>query len=395
MFEGGKPPSRVTAEQSERAQDCEAPEGRKPLWEISDRRELSSDKMKIAIVSRWNTACGVSLHAELVGREWVKERHSLTVFAPNNIRPVGGDEEYVIRCFSDEGNHTKTFFHPEPFLDTDYEILVVERVEWVPLEPLKRCFPEIKKKAKTVYVVHERKPPTNPLFYQFDWDALVCFDDRYKELWQGRFDEAKIHIIPYPTGHLCKGDKQKAREELGLPSDRRIVFSYGWAPELHIYPILPALRRLNEICPFVYLVLADPKYIAADIQPLKDPGFIELRYELASMERIYTYLHASDAYLIHKQVEEVRQGEAVVPSAILMCLGVSTPIITSATEFVWFLDKEVMKYSTRDELCKLLIKVFEGDRIVNETLKRAKEYAIGHSPKKIASGFLKLFNRLL
>ena len=28
--------------------------------------------MKIAILSRWNSACGVSLYAELISREWVK-----------------------------------------------------------------------------------------------------------------------------------------------------------------------------------------------------------------------------------------------------------------------------------------------------------------------------------
>jgi len=95
---------------------------------------MKGDKMKIAIMSRWNTACGVSLHAELIGREFVN--------APNNIRPVGKDEDYINRCFSDEGDHTETFFHPEPFLDTDSEILVGERVEWVPLEPLKKIFPE-------------------------------------------------------------------------------------------------------------------------------------------------------------------------------------------------------------------------------------------------------------
>ena len=66
--------------------------------------------MKIGMLSRWNTACGVSLHAELIGREWIKMGHSLTVFAPNNIRPVKEDEEYVIRCYSDEGDHKKTFF---------------------------------------------------------------------------------------------------------------------------------------------------------------------------------------------------------------------------------------------------------------------------------------------
>ena len=84
--------------------------------------------MKIVLLLGWNTTCGVSLHAELIGREFLKNERSLTVFAPNNIRPIGKDEDYVIRCFRDEGGHTKTFFHPEPFLDTDYEILVAERV---------------------------------------------------------------------------------------------------------------------------------------------------------------------------------------------------------------------------------------------------------------------------
>jgi len=112
------------------------------------------------------------------------------------------------------------------------------------------------------------------------------------------------------------------------------------------------------------------------------------------MERIYTYLHASDAYLIHKQVEEVRQGEAVVPSAILMCLGVSTPIITSATEFVWFMEKEIMKYSTENELRKLLIQVFEGNKMVEKTLKAAEKYAVKHSPQRAAREFLRLFASL-
>jgi hypothetical protein len=351
--------------------------------------------MKLAILSRWNSACGVSLHAELVGREWVKNGHNLTVFAPDMIRPIGKDEKYVVRCFSDEGDHTEAFFNQEPLLDTDYEILVVERVEWVPLEPLKKIFSEIKKKAKIIYVVHERRLPTNPLFYEFDWDAIVCFDQRYKEQWRKRFDEDKIHIISYPTGHLQKGDKQRARKESDLPLDKRIVFSFGWAPELHIFPIIPALQGLNENFPFLYLVLADPEYIAADIQLLKGHKFIELRHELATMDRIYTYLHASDVYLIHKQREEIREGEAVVPSSILMCMGALAPVITSDTDFVWFLDKEVVKYSNNDELRRLLINIFKGDEIVIKVLKESEKYVINHSPERIAEQFIKLFDKLL
>jgi hypothetical protein len=38
--------------------------------------------MKIAMMSRWNIPCGVSLHAELVGRAWVEMGHDLQVLAP-------------------------------------------------------------------------------------------------------------------------------------------------------------------------------------------------------------------------------------------------------------------------------------------------------------------------
>ena len=79
---------------------------------------------------------------------------------------------------------------------------------------------------------------------------------------------------------MCEGNKQKAREQLDLVSDKKIVFSYGWAPELHIFPVLSALQELNKQVPFTFLVLAEPKYIVSDIQRLKECEFIENNYVL-------------------------------------------------------------------------------------------------------------------
>ena len=348
--------------------------------------------MKIALLSRWNTACGVSLHAELIGREWVRQGHELIVFAPNNIRPVGEDEDFVIRCYSDEGDHTRTFFHPEPFLENDYEIFVAQRIEWVPLKHLREIFPEIRRKAKTVYVVHERKPPKNPLFYEFEWDAIVCFDERYRKQWSKfeRFRE-KIHIIPYPTGYLKRGDKIKARMELNLPIDEKIVFSYGWVPELHVLPILPYLKELSDEISFRYLVLVDPE---AKEKRFPNYDFMEVRFERPPMDRIYTYLHASDVCLIHKERSEVREGEVVISSSVLMCLGALTPIVTSNTEFVSFLDREVIKYKDAEELKRLLARILRGEVDVRETLRAAEYYVRRHSPEKVAKMFIDLFERL-
>ena len=345
--------------------------------------------MKIAILSRWNTACGVSLHAELIGREFIKMGHELVVFAPNNIRPVAEDEDYVIRCYSDEGDHTETFFDERPFLENDYEIFLAERIEWTPIKHLRRIFSEIRKKAKTIYVIHERKPPSSPLFYEFEWDAVICFDERYRRQWSKIFRD-KIHIIPYPVPEVRRGDKREARKTLNLPLDERIVFSYGWAPELHVLPILPYLKDVSRIEPFTYLLLVDPNSGTR----IPEYDFISLRIERPPLERIYTYLHAADLCLMHKQWDEVREGEVAISSSVLMCLGSLTPIITSDTGFVEFLEDEVLKYRSFMEFKQLLIKTLRGEVGLKKVIRAAERYARRNSPRRIASKFIKLFNEI-
>ena len=78
-----------------------------------------------------------------------------------------------------------------------------------------------------------------------------------------------------------------------------------------------------------------------------------------------------------------------------MCLGVSTPIVRSNTEFSWFLNGEVMKYSSDDELCSLLIDVFEGGEIACTMSKKARKYTIEFSPERIAREFMGLFEKFL
>lgn len=192
--------------------------------------------MRIAILSRWNSACGVSLLAELVGREFAK-KHEVVVFAPTVIRRVREDENFVIRCYSDVESEEK-FFNPEPFLEKDYDVFVAQRIEWTPMEEILKIFPEIRRKAKTVYIVHERKPPTNPIFYKFDWDAVVCFDERYVRQWEKTKYGDKLKIIPYPTGHLVRGDKEKSRRKIGI-SDEKFCSATAGNPSFTFFQLSP------------------------------------------------------------------------------------------------------------------------------------------------------------
>jgi hypothetical protein len=89
-------------------------------------------EMKIAMMSRWNATCGISAHAKLVGREWVK-KHDLTVFAPTlesatdwHHNPIEkGDEVFVIRGYEQPESMGKTGWIDERLWKEDYDVLTL------------------------------------------------------------------------------------------------------------------------------------------------------------------------------------------------------------------------------------------------------------------------------
>ncbi len=159
--------------------------------------------MRITMLTTWNATDGTSCHAELLGREFTKT-HKLTVFAPTldsmskdpHHLPIttGKDEDFVIRGFQQTWGSRG--WVDERLCGGDCDVLVVESLDRMPIPTLIEMFPKIK--AKKVQVVHEWKLPDNPGYYELDFDAIVCFDRRYKTMFLERYPEDKIHIIPYP-----------------------------------------------------------------------------------------------------------------------------------------------------------------------------------------------------
>ena len=354
---------------------------------------------KIAIFSKWTAADGTSILAELVGRELAK-RYELTVFAPfNDVKPVKGitDKDYVIRCCNVQGTPSGRWtFDPKPFLEKDYDILIIQRIEWIPIEELIKIYPKIKEKAKVIYVIHETKLPENSLFWKFEWDALVCFDERYKRMWKEVYPEEKIHIIPYPCNPVKRGDKNKSRLELNLPLNTKIVFMYGWYSKTHIFALIPYLVDLRKQYDFVLLLVIAHEYLDKELlKEIERHDFIEWRDELPPTPKINKYFYASDAYIFYKPKSEFKPGEIMVSSSILSYLGTLTPILAIECPHIQPLGRAVMKFSDMDELKDRLISIIEEKPIVNETLKLAEECVLRNSKEKIAQEYMKLIERLI
>ncbi len=347
--------------------------------------------MKIVMMSRWNIPCGVSLHAELVGRAWVEMGHDLHVLAPVEWEDYRSDvdEPYVRRCYRlpKEDRKEGYFFDFQIFREIEGDIFVVQNLEILPMEDLWNVYPGIRKRMKTVFVVHEGKPPKDPRFYQFEWDAIVCFDERYKRFLKEIYPEERIHIISYPCHPLRRGDRVEARKILNLRLDRKIIFNYGIGVYRHLH-LLPTIKRVSLDYPLVLLTMTHiPDWYELFDAVRELYPFIDLRKGDIPIKDLYTYLHASDALLVHKDSAEA----VVVPSTAYLCLGAGRPILAYDTNFFETFDNQVLKYT---DLGAALREVFEGSDRVMATLKAAEEFVRMNSSDVVGEKFIRLFESL-
>jgi len=341
--------------------------------------------MNIGMLTRWNVPCGVGVHAELVGRAWVNMGHKVKIFAPIEWKDpyLDSDEPYVVRCYGEDEAGNK-FLDEQPFLKEDFDIFVVQTMI-MPYRELRGVYPKIKEKAKTVFVIHDEWLDENLTW--FDPDAVVCFDERYKRFLTKTIPEDKIHIIPYPCHPVKRGDKKVARRKLKLPLDKRIIFNFGNNIFRHIH-LLPPLEHLYQRYPFILLTVTWSNDWFELFEALKGRySFIELRNELPPIDLLYTYLHASDALLIHK---DSALGVAVA-SVVYQCLGSGCPIVVHDVNFFETLQDEVIKYGDFKALSNMLESIFQEKEEVKQTIKKALAYAEANSGQEIAKKFLHLF----
>nr|MDO8043987.1 hypothetical protein [Candidatus Baldrarchaeota archaeon] len=358
--------------------------------------------MRIGIMTTWNACCGIFAHAQLVCREWMKMGHEVVVFAPKSERDKKSvpldveDEPFVYRNWEmyrygdriPDDNELDLYFDPEPILKEDFDVFVVEKPSSTPLGKLCKIFPEIRSKASTIAVVHEGRQIANRNFYKVNFDVYTLFDERYAKLFDRLLPFDRTFIVPFPCHPVVEGDMMKAREKLGLPVDEdlKIVLTYGIRFK-YLYEILPVLKELSKKYKLMFLMLSKHTE-SADIgaKIAKQYSFTDFRYEAPSIERLYTYLHASNAVLLYR---EPVNGYIPVSSTVCLCLGALRPILCPNINFFETFEDEVIKYSSFRELKERLIDVFEN-RGINRVLKAARKYVNENSAEKVARRLLEL-----
>jgi len=352
--------------------------------------------MRIGLMGAWNTDSGASIHTELLGRSLVEMGHQVWVFtffrdSFHGTAIVGEDENYVTRCFSVSSDPEPRLL-ATPFLTRRYEFFVVEDLGMLPQDHLAKIFHWIKKRARTITVIHDGNLKEDPSFYQFDWDAIVCFDRRYFDFLKRAYPEEIIHIIPYPCLPWRPGDRQAARGRLSLPQDRLIILQFGTGPRFGAARFNLVQRIAGKYPLLLVIVTRQPEGLEK-WRNLKQqaPELIEIREESPSIDRLYEYLYASDLLLYDKPSMTNR---VTVSSTAYQCLGAGCPIVALRSAFVEGLEDALYVYSDDSELESAIDSIAARDERWHKVREGAHQYVEENSGTKIAERFVKLFQLL-
>ncbi len=346
--------------------------------------------MKIGMMSAWNQDAGPSIHAELIGREWIKMGHELRIFSFfrtdfHGTAIVDKDEDYVVRCFTTSRAERQSL-DARPFVEFHSDFFVTQDLTMLPMDELAKIFHHLRRRAKTITVIHDRVLSSNPSFYQFEWNTIVCSGKRFVEFLKEAFPEEKIYVIPHPYNEWRAGDKIQARKKLNLPLDRKIILIFGQRVK-EFMETLPAISDLQPDYSVLLLVVT-----RKGIEELRKGTTlpIEIREESPDIKRLYDYLHASDAMILHrKSIEGV-----VHSSTTYQCLGSGCPIVALNSNFFEPFSEEILKYDDLDELKKCLTDIIEEKERYRTAKLAAERVVKQNSPKNIATKFIKLFESL-
>lgn len=355
--------------------------------------------MRVAFVSRWNATCGISLHAELVGRELLKMGHEVRVAAPkldsanrdwHHKKLDVEDEEFVFRCF-DETDDGLASFDESVLEEFEPDVIIVEAYPRLPWKVLPRVLERLRRDARILAVIHfATADEARVLKSVADLiDAFVVFDYRWiSEVLDEFFDHMldRIHIIPYPCYTPTRIRSRSRRS-----GSHVVFFSFGRQPCEEYEDFIRVLRKLRRSgLSLTYRVMRSDGLL-----PYREEWLVQW-CERPPIERIYEYLSECDVHLLPKG----RTSKVVVSSTVCQCLAAERPIVTPATRYVELMPEDedgagpVVKYRNIRDLEYKLIRLVRDEDFRERVIEWARHFVRTHSADRIARRFVELANSL-
>jgi len=138
------------------------------------------------------------------------------------------------------------------------------------------------------------------------------------------------------------------------------------------------------------VIIANPE---SEVDELREAqkiyDFIDLQVRPLPQDELYTYLHASDALLIHR--ESSQKYKAVLSSSVCQVLGSGCPILFHESNYIELHGDEIWKYRGFEDMKVKLIDLFNN----KFDLSKVEIFLEQHNAERIAEKFIQLFEKLL
>lgn len=339
--------------------------------------------MEIGILSRWNATCGVSMHAELISKEFIKKGHQVKIFAPYkesanrwwHHKIVREDEDFVIRCYYelDPIDMKGGGIDMERVLEEDFDILIVESYNSIPYKDVEILTKELRKDGKLVTLVVHEGAREDMGYSSLDiFDITFVFDERYVKMLSGYGGD--VRIIPYPCHPPSPGEREFSKDDL-------VFFSFGRQPSKEYEDFIKALDNLENKYDFVYRIVRSDGLL-----PVDRDWIVQHQVRLKDNDEVYDCLHSSDIHLLPKG----NTSKVVVSSTLCQCLGSLIPTIVPNTRHFEMLpeEKPVVIYKDVKDLERKISLVIEDEEYRKKLREYAAKYVEENSSSKIAEKFL-------
>lgn len=363
----------------------------------------------IVIMGSWNTDGGVSRHTTPIVEYLRSSGYRVKVFTHYKKSPFGmplnvKDEDFVTRCYTTEGKRVPGLnsFNFNPLLDAiekeGYNIFLAEDLGMLPMKELLEVFPRIKKKAKTILLNHDNEAkPNDSIFWKFNWDAVINFLPSQNEFMVKHYLVEKVYLTSFPCYPVLHIDREKACRGLNLPTDKKIILTFG---EYDFVAPFNALYRLREEDPSIYLVALVYTEDMKDILESRlkergfDKGYDEIRVERSSWQRRAKYVSASQLVVLDKGKVTIGKG-AIISSTAFQIIGWRTPILASDNFWFRLFGDAILRYTSNEELTEQAKLLLNDSPTRGEVISHALAFAYAHSPKRVSSQILYIFQRCL
>ncbi len=348
---------------------------------------------RIAVVSRWNATCGVSLHAELITRFLKRGGAHVRVYAPTiktAIRDwhhilLGRDEDYVIRCYDETDNPSNASARGCQGLISGWnpDIIIVEGYSRLPSrsigEELLRAWSS---GSRIVYVIH---------YFNYDEaaehirylppGAVAVFDERWlrEVLYPYRnVIEAYTNVIGYPCAEPVEAQPYRPAGTEG----KFLFFSFGRQPVEELLDYIRTLDMLSSKYDIVYYIVRSSE---ERLPWVKDWLIVEHRK--LGLKEIYSRLYGANIHLIPKGWT----WKVVVSSTLYQTMASTTPVVVPDTRYFETIPSTVViKYWGIKDLAGKLRRILDDPTILREYRQALIEYCNKFSVPYVVHELVKL-----